>query len=40
MTKSEFDSLSYVAAGVDVAAAESTVKAFSEIAMKTMRPEV
>ena len=40
MTKSEFDSLSYVDAGVDVAAAESTVKAFSEIAMKTMRPEV
>ena len=40
MSKSEFESLSYVDAGVDVEAAELTVKAFSEIAMKTMRPEV
>ena len=40
MSKSEFESLSYVDAGVDVGAAELTVKAYSEIAMKTMRPEV
>ena len=40
MSKSEFESLSYMDAGVDVDAAENTVKAFSEIAMKTMRPEV